>query len=264
MVIGWLKRDDDGDLAPLSAWQRVEKTQNKPRIPCLLVPQPTHAVLAGELAGALLPNIFGDLPPEVQRCITMHDTGWAMIDAAQIQSLRSGSAQAARATPVAFTANSPQETIEAWTASINSVERLSPAGGLVVSRHFTLLANPALSEHRRFSTIEQTRQRALKAKASGSASDLDRWTAALGFCDLVSLYMLTGLRLQTSFPLAHPSSQEAASAPRVTLRFEGNRLCFSPAVFQSGFAFEVEALLHPVSADGPRTGKLRWEIGDGE
>src|SRR5271155_3219156 len=109
MVIGWVHREQqDG-----SAWAQVEAAQRDVRLPCLLVPQPAHAVLAGELAGALLPTAFGGLPPEIQRAIQMHDTGWAASDAQQIQRLRSGSGSTAA--PVSFIAISPEEAAEAWT-----------------------------------------------------------------------------------------------------------------------------------------------------
>ncbi len=263
MVIGWLKRDDghdgpeqDGSLP----WQRVEHTQNHPHLPCLLVPQPAHAVMAGDLAEALLPTSFGDIPREIQQAIMMHDTGWAMLDAAQLQRLRSDSAEASRVIPVPFTGNSAQEMVEAWTASINSVERLTKAGAVVASRHFVLLAKRAPAEHRRFADAERSRQRLLENEGVASAADLTRWTAALGFCDLVSLYLLTGLRSETSFPLAHPASPQAQTARRVTLTFDNTRLRFSPAVFQSGSGIEIEALKHPLPAQGARTEKLSWEI----
>jgi Protein of unknown function (DUF3891) len=260
MVIAWSKRDDDAKFAELGAWQRVEETQTHLQMPCLLVPQPAHAVLAGDLAEALLPESFGELPSEISQSILMHDTGWAMIDAAQIQRLRSDPAQANRSIPVAFPSNSPHEMVEAWTASINSVERLFPAGGLIVSRHFTLLARPELGEHRRFIDAERKRQRALETRNLGAANDVDRWTAALGFCDLVSLYLLTGLRSETSFPLAHPASPQAQNASRVTLTFDKNRIHFNAPVFQMDCVVEIEGLKHPVSAGGQRAEKLSWEI----
>jgi hypothetical protein len=260
MVSGWQTRDDEDSLTGLSAWQRVEKTQTHPQIPCLLVPQPAHAVLAGDLAEALSPESFGELPREIKQTILMHDTGWAALDAAQIVRLRSTSAHADHALPVAFTSNSPQEMVEAWAASINSVERLSPAGGFIVSKHFTLLAKPELPDHRKFINAERHRQRGFEPKGLGSPSELQRWTMALGFCDLVSLYLLTGLRCETSFSLAHPASPEAETASRVTLTFDENRIRFDPPAFKRDSLIEVECLRHPVPAEGPRAVKLSWEI----
>ena len=156
MVIGWLHRDQPG----ASAWAQVEAAQRDVRLPCLLVPQPAHAVLAGELAAALLPTAFGELPPEIQRAIQMHDTGWAASDAQQIQRLRSGSGSTAA--PVSFIAISPEEAAEAWAASIDAVEAFSKPGAIIVSRHFSLLAQHDQPHHRRFLEAEQSRRQKLE------------------------------------------------------------------------------------------------------
>ncbi|HEV2275509.1 MAG TPA: DUF3891 family protein [Acidobacteriaceae bacterium] len=259
MVIGWVSRaeEKDQDLAAMNAWQRVEMTQNRPGLPCLLVPQPAHAVLAGDLAEALLPSAFGELPREIKQSIMMHDTGWAMLDAAQIQSLRSAPAGNG-ALPVPFTGNSAEQMVEAWTASINSVERFSTAGGLIVSRHFVSLAKPAHAEYRRFLDAERARQRRLEAKQAASAADLARWASALAFCDLLSLYLLTGLRIDTNFPLARAAAHSGPSRSEAALRFEGDRLRFTPAVFEPDAGVALEALRHPVAEGAPRTEKLTW------
>jgi Protein of unknown function (DUF3891) len=259
MVIGWPERKDIGPDPSRSAWKQVEEAQLRPHLPCLLVPQPAHAVLAGTLAELLLPAAFGELPREIKQAIKMHDTGWAMIDAAQIQHLRSGAASAQNAVPVSFLHNSPGESAEAWTASVISVERISPAAALVVSRHFTLLATAAGHEHGKFLAAERARQRKLESSARAEESDLVRWTAALGFCDLASLYLICGLKCETAFPLAHPASPEARTAPKVTLRFEENRLRWTPAIFPSGCRAELEALRHPVPSDSARVERLVWE-----
>jgi hypothetical protein len=260
---GWSKRGETrpgGQKNASSAWQRIVETQQTPQMPCLLVPQPAHAVLAGELAGALLAETFGILPHEIQQAILMHDAGWSMIDSEQIRRLRSASGHDGAIEPTSFVAASPEETVEAWTASIGHVERLSAAGGLVASRHFTYLARRGHAVHRKFVTAEQQRQRRLEAAAKIPANDLTRWTAALGFCDLVSLYLITGLKSDISFPLAHPSSPEAQSAPRVTLRLDEENLHFTPAIWPVGFTAEIEALKHPIGSGGGRTERLSWMI----
>jgi hypothetical protein len=263
MVLGWSKRDEAGpgrEPDPSSAWQRIARTQEKPRMPCLLVPQPAHSVLAGELAAAILPEAFGALPQEIRQAILMHDTGWAMIDAEQIRRLRSPSADDAPVSPISFISASPQETVEAWTASIGHVARMSPAGGLVVSRHFTYLAQRGHAVYKKFVTAEQGRQQSLQAATKSAPGDLSRWTAALGFCDLLSLYLITGLQGGVSFPLAHPSSPEAQSAPRAALRLEEQNLHFTPALWPAGFTAGVEALKHPIGSSGVRTERLEWNI----
>jgi hypothetical protein len=263
MVLGWSKYDNAGpdwQQNTPSAWQQIVRTQQEPRMPCLLIPQPAHAVLSGELAGALLPEAFGTLPHEIKQAILMHDTGWATADAEQIRRLRSGSEQSSAAPPISFIATSPQETVDAWTASIDHVERLSKTGGLVVSRHFTYLAQNGHAAHRKFVTAEQGRQRRLEAAAKSAASDLTRWTAALGFCDLLSLYLITGLKSDVSFPIAHPASPEAQTAPRVTLRLEEQKLHFAPAICLAGFKAGIDALKHPIPPGGARTESVNWTI----
>jgi len=253
MVIGWLQQEqEDGVPEGASAWARVEAAQRRKRSAYLLVPQPAHAVLAGELAAGL--TCFGELPPEITRAIQMHDTGWAASDAQQIQRLRSGGAQAGHA--VSFVDIPPREVEEAWTASINTVEALSKPGAMIVSRHFSLLAGH-VAVHQRFLEAEKSRQRRLAASANDD--DLAQWTAALGFCDLVSLSLLSGLH-RVELPLAHPASPEAQTAPRVRMQVTGRILRFTPGVVRTGTSLSIQALKHPVPAQGPRAETLTWEV----
>ena len=257
--MGWLpgERESGG---PSSAWGRVEAAQRSAPLPCLLVPQPAHAVLAGELAAGLVTASFGELPPEIVRAIQMHDTGWAASDAQQIQRLRSGGPQAGKAAPVSFVAIPPGEAAEAWTASIDTVEALSKIGAIIVSRHFSLLAQHDQAHHQRFLQAEKLRQRKLGSSSMASGEDLERWTAALGFCDLVSLYLVSGLSSQVEFPLAHPASPQAQTAPRVKMQIEGRTLRFTPETLRAGCTLSIQALKHPVPAQGARAETLTWEV----
>jgi hypothetical protein len=249
MVIGCIRQEPSP--AGGSAWAKVEAAQRRFALPCLLIPQPAHAVLAGELADVL--TCFGELPPEIKRAIQMHDTGWAAMDAQQIERLRS--AQGAKAAPVSFLAVSPAEVEGAWTTSINTVESFSKVGAVVVSRHFNLIAqhDPA---HRRFLQTETSRQQRL----GGRHDDIERWTAALGLCDLISLYLLSGLRGPEDFQLAHPSSSEAQAAPQVTLQVEGQAIRFAPQTARAGSVLSIQALKHPLPPQGPRAETLTWEV----
>jgi len=263
MVIGWLQRElADGNPSP---WGLVEATQRSVQLPCLLVPQPAHAVLAGALAEGLRPEIFGELAPEIKRAIQMHDTGWAASDAQQIQRLRAEGPHAGKAAPVSFVAIPPAETVEAWSASIDSVETLSRVGAILVSRHFYLLAQHHVPQHQKFVQGEKLRQRKLEGSSLQSgqkpgADKLDQWTAALGFCDLVSLYLLSGLHQEVEFPLAHPASAEAKTAPRVKMQGKQRGLRFTPETVHPGCVLTIQALHHPVPRQGPRAETLTWEV----
>jgi Protein of unknown function (DUF3891) len=258
MVISKLQQQSEGHAsAPAaSAWAEVEAAQRQVQLPCLLVPQPAHAVLAGEVAAGL--TCFGELPTEIKRAIQMHDTGWAASDAQQIQRLRSGGPNVAEAAPVSFIAVAPGEAEEAWTASISTVEGFSREGAIIISRHFSLIAQNDLAHHQRFLQAEKSRRRKLEGAAK--ADDLDRWTAALGFCDLVSLFLLSAPGREAEFPLAHPSSPQAGTAPRVRMQSDHRNLRFTPEVVHPGSVLSIQALRHPVPAQGPRAETLTWHV----
>jgi hypothetical protein len=82
----------------------------------------------------------------------------------------------------------------------------------------------------------------------------------LGFCDLVSLYLASGLSSQVEFPLAHPSSPQAQSASRVKMQMEGRKLRFTPETLNAGCTLSIDALKHPVPAQGARAETLTWEV----
>ena len=177
----------------------------------------------------------------------------------------------ANTAPVSFIAISPGEAAEAWTASIDAVEAFSKTGAIIVSRHFSLLAQHDQAHHLGFLQAERSRQRRIesgmepnpeppKGADSPKGDDLDLWTAALGFCDLVSLYLLSGLSSEVEFPLAHPASPQAHTAPRVTMRSEGQQLRFLPPIAHGGCTLTIHALIHPLPLKGPRAETLTWEV----
>jgi Protein of unknown function (DUF3891) len=248
MVIGWSQEEQQSTDYD-SAWAQVEAVQRQLQLPCRLIPQPAHAVLAGEIAADL--TCFGPLPPEIIRAIQMHDTGWAASDAHQIQRLRAPNSDALP--PVSFLSIPPRETEEAWTASIESVAAFSALGAKVVSRHFTLLAQHDPVQHRRFLDGP-------KASKSELSPDIEGWTAALGFCDLVSLYLVCGLTGEVEFPLAHPASPHAKNAKRVKLQIDGEYIRFTPQAVLAGKTWTIHALRHPLPVHGPRTETMTWTV----
>ena len=127
---------------------------------------------------------------------------------------------------------------------------------MIISRHFTLLAGHD-AVHQRFVEAEKARQR--KLAASANEVDLARWTAALGFCDLVSLSLISGLS-RVELPLAHPASPEAQTAARVRMQVTGRHLRFTPGVVRAGTSLSIQALKHPVPKQGPRAETLTWEV----
>jgi hypothetical protein len=240
MVIGRAESRQRGE--PSSVWAQIDAAQRDVHLPCLLIPQPAHAVLAGEIAALLL--AFGDLPADIVRAIQMHDTGWAGSDAQQIQRLRAEGG--GKVAPAPFVAVATAELMEAWTASVDMVESLTKAGALVVSRHFLHLAGQDKAKQK-FVQQEKARQQRLASHAK--AADLERWTAALQFCDVLSLYLVSGLG----------GPAELSAAPHIRMQKEGNRLRFTPQTMRGG-PLTIQGLVHPAPKQGPRAETLTWEV----
>lgn len=251
-----------------SAWHLIEESQRQAALPLLLIPQPAHAVLSGDLAEALLPEAFGELPATIVRAIRMHDTGWGSLDASQIHQVRDGGGSKGdkllRGSPapgvVSFIDISSLETVDAWKASVDEAEKIAPACGFVVSRHFSLLAMRGDRAHATFAKQEARRRerirRNMKPDSSDLDRDLDRWTDALGFCDLLSLYLCSGLSAEASLARVHPARR--TDIPPLRLRRNGEEVTLSETLIRPGTHVEIHGLLHPAPAAGSAAQGMSW------
>lgn len=226
------------DSAVRSAWEVFLKSQQGADSPCAMVFQSEHARLAGQLAAALTDDCFGSLPPEAMEAVRRHDSGWDPSDQRQIERL-------AIESPRPFMAIDCAETLAAWRGSIAHAAEAGPLAEVLVSRHFTLLAaaDPARAE---FVRGENERRAAIERGLRIPPADLDRWTAALGFCDLLSLYLCCGARTPVDLPLAHPASPDAAIASTVELCWTADSPRLSTPALKTG----TEVTASAVSAGG--------------
>jgi hypothetical protein len=206
------------------AWQAFAKTQqpaplSTPGTLAGCITQPAHAALAARLAAALHPGIFGALPADVIEAIGRHDAGWAEPDLAALEHV--GEKQ-----PHSFLAYPAKDAVDAWRKSIREAEARSALAGILTSRHFCMLA-PRDSDphHAAFAEHESERRIPHEAASSIPSSDLDRYTAALGLCDLLSLYLCSGLTGAVRIPLAHPADP-ASQHTSVTVFFAGETFRF--------------------------------------
>jgi hypothetical protein len=161
------------------------------------VSQPSHAALAGQLSGFLDQSAFGPIPQEVIAIIGRHDLGWREADETALK-------RADHTPPKSFLAVDPEDAVQAWRASIRFAERPSLLARILTSRHFCLLAPQNDSVHYQF-WQEETERRELLEQSCPESADLSRFTAALGFCDLLSLFLCSGVEQSATIPLAHPA-----------------------------------------------------------
>ena len=267
MILRSLGQQRDQTATPdASAWTLVEQSQLHTEPPLLLIPQPTHAVLAGELADALLPAAFGDLPANIRQAIRMHDTGWGLLDADQIQRLRSVGAPQGKGAhrdhstkPICFLSLPPADLLSAWKASIDAMEKIAPECACIVSSHFSLLATAQDRPHAAFRAQEESRRAGLIKRARLDLANLERWTDALGFCDLLSLYMCSGVAAPARISRVHPARKSAA--PPLQIISTGDTLQLSEPFVTPGSTFHIDGLLHPFPASGSAAQRVTWSIG---
>ena len=133
--------------------------------------------------------------------------------------------------------------------------------GILTSRHFCLLA-PRESDPYHAAFMEQENQRRAPQEAASSTlrTDLDRYTAALGFCDLLSLYLCSGITGAVRIPLAHPAdpaSQHATSMTvflaEQTLRLDQPAMTSRAEVYADGWILHTPNVL--------ASHRFEWTIG---
>ena len=236
----------------IPAWTAVEETQRRAAAEYWLITQPDHAALAGELAARLGPPLLPALPAEVVRGISVHDDGWAALDA-QL---------AAAARPISFLDAPLPEFVRAWTASIDRAEQVAPIAGVIVSRHFCRLGE-ARAESRADSAqdaqhlrafLAQEQQRQERLRQGEPQEHLEFLTDVLQFCDLLSLYLCCGAEQDVEFP------QRFGPRPLRLTRLSGaghQAVCrLDPSPFPDGVDVAVVARRCPPPAGESSVGTL--------
>ncbi len=160
-------------------WKR--RSGSAPALP--LVPQPAHAVLAGELAAGvdLLRRIAsGD---QAGHSDARYRLGRERCAADSTAAL--GGPHAGNAAPVSFIAISPGEAKKRGPPRSIAVEAFSKTGAIMVSRHFSLLAQHDQAHHQRFLQAEKSRQQRLEGaqRVRRTTDDIEtggqqRWASA--------------------------------------------------------------------------------------
>lgn len=234
MVIFPIVEEQDQSKSPVPIWKAVEEAQGLNTTDYWLITQPSHAALAGELAASLRDDLFGPIDATVSRSIALHDSGWSMDDAEQIQKLRSNP----KLRPNGFLEASVDQALHAWTGSIETVEKFAPIGGYLVSRHFDRLSRRDKQESRaeieNFQKREAQRQERLRAKIKPDPAALELLVDALQFCDVLSLYLCCG-----------SSRTVEIGDHKIAISRNGGDYKLEPSPFKAPRQFAFSALRHP-------------------
>ena len=169
--------DERTSAESVSVWPAIEGRLKQNASAYWLVTQPSHAALAGDFAAALREDLFGPIDQTVARSIALHDAGWSMEDAEQIQRLRSDPKQK----PSSFLDADTDQFLRAWTASIETAQRFAAVGGYLVSRHFDRLSlhgeQKGKSKLEAFRKREKERQQMLRTGINHEQPALERLVA---------------------------------------------------------------------------------------
>jgi hypothetical protein len=233
--------------APAPIWPVIERTQTPRRSECWLIPQPAHAALSGEIASQLDPRYFPGMNQEVVQAIALHDAGWGMADAEAIQRSRAVKKNEQAVSPKSFINFPPAETINIWTFSIDTAQKLSSTGGYIVSQHFARIGQTQVGKYdskhaaafARFAEQERRRQDKLQPKTGRSVEELEPLVTALQFTDLLSLYISCGVLEDAVFP-------HKLNGREITLRRSGPGECsLDPFPLAGPVIFTISGIRHP-------------------
>jgi Protein of unknown function (DUF3891) len=233
MVLFPIVDEQEQGARAVSAWAAVQEQQEQRASAYWVVTQPSHAALAGDLAAALREDLFGPIDATVVRAIALHDAGWSMDDAEQIQRLRKDAKQK----PSSFIEAPADRFLEAWSGSIETAEKFAPIGGYIVSRHFERISqrdNHNQAKLETFRKRERQRQEKLRKITDREEGALERLVDALQFCDLLSLYLCSGSARAARFDQAG-----------LTVTREGDGYRLEPFPFKEPRQFSFSALRHP-------------------
>ncbi len=192
----------------LPAWTAIAERQKQCAQSWWLIAQSDHASLSGDLAANFLSPRFPRVDPTIAKAIALHDAGWAMFPSEANPALPPMISEDFK--PRSFIEFPPQDFLLAWTASIERAEAISPAGGIMVSRHFASLAEFRLREQmdgesgqrlvREFLAHEDARQQRLSSLCGITRAQSDDLLKVLQFCDVLSLYLCCGASDEVEFP----------------------------------------------------------------
>jgi hypothetical protein len=193
------------ETAPAPVWDVISESQNKNNLSDVgLVPQASHAVLAGVLAQNFAPGIAPQLEGAdagVIQGIALHDIGWTSPDYEILLGQRE---------PVSFLDEAPPRFLRAWQSSIEAAAGAAAIAGLIVSRHFSRLGEyrqaqqadapedaAALAD---FLARECKRQEVLFGDVPRSVAEVEALVDALQFADVLSLYLCSGVERPAELP----------------------------------------------------------------
>ncbi len=220
--------------ALVSAWEAVACAEKTRASKYILVRQPDHARVSGEVARHLAITGASPVDDDLVLGITLHDEGWAAFDdgrehlqATPANYSHNHVALNAEGRPLSFLEIKADDFLRAWRGSIDSAEAVAPIAALIVSGHFCRLGKFGISMDsypdddaqsvREFLASEEQRQSrlmCLQIRTRTGSTVLDGRTAILRSAFTVFVLWLGGERRVSAAHRAKRRDHQAAFAGR--------------------------------------------------
>lgn len=216
------------------AWAVVARSQCVEAPQYLLISQPDHARLSGELATLFRSPILPQVTSTVAKAIAAHDNGWSKQFAFERDLQGNPPRTPETGRPQHFMAVRVDESLAAWTGSIKSAGEDSRLGEYLVSAHFSRIGRARIQAEldtpedlRKLNTFvasEEDWQSKHEAETCLEKGSLLEYVDLLQFCDLLSLYLCVGSTQAVEFP-------QQFRGERISVRYDDGVYYTSPGLF---------------------------------
>ena len=241
----------------MPVWQLVARMQSIEAEQYLLVGQPDHARVSGEMAAKFSAGFLPKVDDRIARAIGIHDAGWSSFPFER--DLSGDPPLTDNGRPLHFMQVPLDESLSAWTGSIKAAGEISPLAEYMVSGHFSRIANlrmqmdldtqEDLSRLNNFIHEEEEAQARLGSTTGLQKQQLTEYVDLLQFADVLSLYLCCGSRDAAEFP-------QDFRGNRVRIRYEEGVYVTTPSIFT-----EVQRLQMPVRIFPSKSGEGKTRIG---
>jgi hypothetical protein len=250
-------------LEPEPAWAVVSRSQSVDAAQYLLIGQPDHARLSGELATLFRAPFLPQVTQTVARAIAAHDNGWAK--RFEFERDLHGDPPRSEETgrPQHFMAVEVEDSLAAWEGSIKSAGDDSRLGEYMVSAHFARIGSARiqmemdtpedLRKLETFVTAEEDWQAKHEAEIGLPKDQLLEYVDLLQFCDLLSLYLCIGSTQAVEFP-------QQFRGEKITVRYDDGVYYTSPGLFgETPQRFYLPVRIYP-SASGEGHTRIAFHV----
>jgi hypothetical protein len=215
------------------AWAIVARTQSVEAPQYLLITQPDHARLSGELAALFHAPCMPEVKQSIAKAIAVHDDGWARRFSFE-RDLHGDPPRTNTGRPQHFMQVTVEESIAAWTGSIKAAGEINLLGEYMVSAHFSRIGRTRIQmevdtpEDLRhlegFVQEEEEWQAKHEPEIGLSPEKLSEYVDLLQFCDLLSLYLCCGTTQSAEFP-------QEFDGKKISISYEDGVYNTSPSLF---------------------------------